>query len=132
MNEFLSHFGIYLTSGTTIIFGAIAIYGLFDKTSRERRKETDGAEDRLINLLKAEVAELTKKVDKQDDDIQILSLEVEKLKKENHVLSTVLQGRDDSTRKFQDDAYLAFEQIKTMGDNLTRLVTVFESYMRTK
>lgn len=61
----------------------------------------DGADDRLINILKGTVDELDKKVNKQTTDIETLTKKVGELEKENETLVKVLQGRDEATILFQ-------------------------------
>lgn len=75
-------------------------------------RNKDGADDRLIGILKETVEALEKKVDdqKKDHDDQVgqltkkideLTEKVEELDRENHTLVKVLQGRDEATLEFQ-------------------------------
>lgn len=110
------------------VFGAVAVYGLFDKRASERKKEVDGSEDRLIDILKKTVDELEKKVDQQTLDIEELSGEVEELRKENRKYIEIFQGRDEQTKEFYKQAYAAMDTIKQSHDILT---TVAESIKNT-
>lgn len=105
MAEFLSQFGAYIAIATVIVAGAVALYGLWDKSARDRRKQVDGEEDRLIEILSTTVKELEKKVDKQDADIKELTRKVNSLEHENDMLIKVLQGRDEQTQKFYEQAF---------------------------
>jgi len=64
-------------------------------------KNRDGADDRLINLLKGTVDELEKKVNQQTENIDVLTRKMDELEHENELLIEVLQGRDKSTLEFQ-------------------------------
>lgn len=64
-------------------------------------KQKDGADDRLINILKGTVDALEEKVNKQSEDIQLLTVKVDELERENETLVEILQGRDKSTLEFQ-------------------------------
>lgn len=64
-------------------------------------RQRDGADDRLINILKQTVEELEKKVEAQDGDIKELTKKVNTLQTTNETLSKVLQGRDEATLAFQ-------------------------------
>lgn len=112
-----------LTAVTTIIFGAVAVYGLWDKKSKERKKELDGEEDRLISILQNTVKELEKKVNQQDADIKSLTLKVDALSIENHTLTKVLQGRDEETQKFYKEAYTA---MRTVDESYNKLKSLEE------
>ena len=110
---------------------------MFDKRKRGIKKEENETEDRVMSLLREEVKELTKKVNKQDDDIRILTEKVDMLQSENKTLKDVLQGRDDSTQQFQKDAYSAIEIIKrsekTSDENaklLAKIVSLLEVYTK--
>lgn len=87
---------------------AAAIYWL-DRDRRSRKVEEDGAEDRLINILKKTVDELEKKVNEQGDKIEALTKKVADLEEENETLVRVLQGRDEQTQKFYEQAFASMK-----------------------
>jgi len=82
--------------GLTIaaIVGGFTAYMFYNKNK-------DGADDRLINILKGTVDALEEKVNKQSADIEALTEKLNELEKENETLVEVLQGRDKSTLEFQ-------------------------------
>lgn len=110
------------------VFGAVALYGLFDKRAMERKKEVDGSEDRLIDILQKTVKELEVKVNKQTEDIEELSLEVEELRKENKKYIEIFQGRDNETKEFYKRAYATMDIAHQTHDVVT---TVAESIKNT-
>ncbi len=112
MAAFIAQYGIYITAPGMVILGVLAIYGLFDRKKRALRKEEEQTGDRVMVLMRAEVTELTKKVNTQQKDIVDLNEKVDRLVTENKTLKDVLQGRDDQSKKFYQDAYAAMEVIK--------------------
>lgn len=82
--------------GLTIaaIVGGFTAYMFYNKNK-------DGADDRLINILKETVDQLEEKVNKQSEDIKTLTIKLDELERENETLVEVLQGRDKSTLEFQ-------------------------------
>lgn len=105
MENFFSQFEIYIAIATVLVAGGVALYGLWDKSARDRRKQVDDEEDRLIEILSTTVKELEKKVDQQDKDIKALTKKVDDLESENNTLIRVLQGRDEDTKKFYEQAF---------------------------
>lgn len=88
------------------IAGGFASYMFYNRTK-------DGADDRLINILKNTVDQLEKKVNQQTTDIAELTKKVDALEKENETLVKVLQGKDEETQKFYKQAFEAMAVAKT-------------------
>lgn len=139
MTDFISQFSTQLLVLGAVIAGGIALYGVFDKKSRERRKDENKTEDRVIDLLQKEVEILSVKVEQQDRDIKELTKKVSALETENETLVKVLQGRDDMTQKFYKDAYIAMENIKKTYDvaignnnNMTELIQLMKQVLNTR
>lgn len=121
MQEFIQNFGTIIAIVTLIVAGAFAVYGLWDKNARERRRESDTSEDRLIDLLKKTVDELEKKVNKQTTDIETLTKQMKHLEKENETLVKVLQGRDDQTQQFYKQMLDSIKVAQSTHDTVTTL-----------
>jgi predicted RNase H-like nuclease (RuvC/YqgF family) len=117
-NTFLGWAGII----SLVVFGAVAIYGLFDKRNKERTKEVNGSEDRLIDILQKTVSELETKVNKQSKDIENLTVEVHELKKDNEKYIKIFQGRDDATKEYQAKGLEAISKIDEMHNSMSTLV----------
>ena len=114
MDEISSFLGIAITAGSAfgvVVVGVLYLLGII-------KGKKDGEDDRLIGLLKETVDALETKVNKQKQDhdhtateltkkIDNLTVEVGKLKEENHTLRDVLQGRDEATRKFYAESLKA-------------------------
>lgn len=129
----------WLSFAGFVVMGALALYGNFDSRKRERQKDENATEDRVINLLKQEVEQLTKKVGEQGKDIEKLTTKVTALERENETLVKVLQGRDEQTQKFYSDAYVAMKEIgeigsiaKTNNELIQKLVITLDAYFKTK
>lgn len=93
-----------------IIYGIFAVISFFDKGRKDKEAEADKADERVIFLLKEQVAALEKKVTEQAELIRQNSLRLEALMAENKTLREVLQGRDEATMRYQS------EGIKTMQE----------------
>lgn len=100
------------------------------------RKFKNGESDRLIGLLQGTVEELEKKVNKQDEDIKLLSKKVETLQSTNETLTAVLQGRDKSTMEFQQQVLVAVTKtaemhvlIEDMYKQIGRLVDTVSAHI---
>lgn len=124
--EHINNVGVYILIAGVIIAGALAVYGLWDKTARERKKDVDGSEDRLIDLLKQTVDALEKKVDKQTRDLEELTKKVDDLEKENETLVRVLQGRDDKMQEFYKQAFESMKLSRETHDVVTTLAKNME------
>lgn len=105
MENFIQSFGGWMGIIAAVLFGAFSFFGMFNKNSKQLRKEeTDTAKD-VISLLSSKVSVL-------EERVQELEISVDKLTTENHTLRDVLQGRDGETQKFYKDAYAVMEIIK--------------------
>ena len=67
-------------------------------------RQRDGADDRLIKILQGTVEELEKKVEALETEQEHLTKQVTKLQTTNDTLTKVLQGRDEATVLFQNEA----------------------------
>jgi len=86
---------------TLIIVGAVAVWGVIDKTMRDRRKEALEAADGLINTLKEQIETLTGRVDDLEEEQELHIKQLTELKATNELLTKILQGRDETTLAFQ-------------------------------
>lgn len=133
MEHFFNQFGVWLGIAAAAAVGLVAIFGVFDTKFRDRRKEADGTEDRIIKLLQTEVGELTKKVDLQAQEIVMLRGEIGVVKTENVTLMKVLQGRDDRAEKFyaQSAESMALnkqtnEIVMALSEDMRKLIAVLQ------
>lgn len=105
-------------------------------------RQKDGADDRLITILKETVDQLEVKVNKQSEDIEKLTKKITSMEHENEVLVKVLQGRDDQTQQFYKQAFEAMkiahdthnvvttlaESIKNTNDNMAKLIELLSKH----
>lgn len=133
MSNFITQFGAWIGILTAVAVGAVALFGLVDKRKREVRSEENDTEDRLIKLFKEERDHLNKRVDEQNRLIGELEIKVDKMTHENEILIRVLQGKDDTTKKFQQEAYASMEKLnmlfelsKVSNENITKLITLID------
>jgi len=106
-------------------------------------KQKDGADDRLISILKNTVDQLEVKVNKQSDDIEKLTKKITSMEHENEVLVKVLQGRDDQTQTFYKQAFESMkkanethdvvttlaENMKVTNENTTKLIELLSKHL---
>lgn len=85
------------------------------------KKNKDGEDDRLINILKTTVDELEKKVNQQAVDIKELTNKVGHLGSINKTLTDILQGRDDKTTDFYDKILNAIEIGKQTNESVIQM-----------
>lgn len=113
--------------------GIFAILGIFDRTARQRRKDGDEVEDRVITLLKEEVAALTKKVEEGVAWRRDAEIRMERVITENKTLRDILQGKDNSTKEYQKMGIEAMKrgerverEMQAMNKNIERLAVSIE------
>lgn len=119
--ELIQQIGSIIIVITLAIGGGLAVYGIWDKVRRDRQKDTDGSEDRLIDLLQKTVNELEKKVNQQTADIKVITTKMQHLEKENETLVRVLQGRDDATQQFYRQMLESIKVTQSTHDTVTTL-----------
>lgn len=101
-----------------VVAGGFGVYSLFDKNLARKRKEENGADDRLINLLKGTVENLEREVISLKEKHEKNVLEIAQLRTENNIITKILQGRDEETARFQREGFIAFSNI----NELTKLL----------
>lgn len=111
-----------------IIFGFIALYGVFDKRKKEREAEANQVDDRVIFLLKEQVSALEKKVEVQAHLLEETARKLDALMTENKTLKDILQGRDKAALDYQalgreamkrgEEIYKLVHEIKQTVDRL--------------
>ncbi len=127
MNEFLTTIpgtvASWVVVATLIIAGVLVVIGLWDKKSKERKKETDGSEDRLIDILQKTVEELEKKVDKLTTQVDQQTKDIENLSRDKETYLSILQGRDGDTKEFFSQSRKSMEVVQSTHDVVTTLAT---------
>lgn len=135
--------GIVISLGAilaVVVTGLLYALGLW-------KKGKDGEDDRLIKILEGTVNALEQKVDNQKKEhdetvgmltkkIDTLTDKVDHLEKENETLTKVLQGRDDATQTFYEQAFQAidktnniFNMVKLQGENQTLLIKLLSKHL---
>jgi len=116
--EFINSLPTWVTALTLIIFGLVALIGIFDRNMRDRRKETDAQEDRIIDLYKVEIEELNKSLAKTNKEIEILKAKMLKLETENSVMTKLIQGRDTEAIKYRERGIQTMDMALAMSGNI--------------
>lgn len=97
------------------IGGLLAIYGIFDKKQRERNKEADDLEDRMLKLYKTESEELNGKIKILTANLETLNIEHLKVLGENKTLKEIFQGTDKDTMDYRKQGYETFALAREMA-----------------
>jgi uncharacterized protein YPO0396 len=119
-----------VTLGGWLAAGGLAVFGLFNMTARQRRKESDDLADGLIKRLQQTVDqqaadlkrmqdEMTKHTQMRDSEIKELSGKVSHLQGRNSVLEDILKGRDPLQSEFFKASPKLFE-IATENNRLAK------------
>lgn len=92
-----------------IITGGFVIVSIFDKVRKQRVKEANEEDDRLIALLKDELDALKRKVDDLEIQGEERTERLEKLEARNELLEEIFQGRDEQTKEFMKKGFVAMQ-----------------------
>lgn len=104
------------------VIGFFALFNYFDKSRKERQDRDDKADDRLIELLQAQIAALEKKVAELGTTVKTSADDILRLTQENRLMRDIFQGRDAETKRFQQEGFLAIQDGKQKGDEILLLV----------
>ncbi len=119
--QWMSNLAIVAVAISVVV---MAVYTFFNK----KKKDDVDAEDRLIDILKKTVDELSTKVDGQGKEIVELREAITDLESENEKLVEILQGRDEKTQEFYRQAFEAF---KVMQDTQATVKALSQSFVDT-
>lgn len=104
MNDLHELFDKYFLGFLALIIGGIfALLGYINPKSRQRGKEVNEEEDRLLSLRKEHVEELTAQVAKLQSTVEIQAAQLAELTTKYDVLSHVFQGKDDDSIKYRSE-----------------------------
>lgn len=112
-----------------IVLGGIFVFlNYFDKVKKDRQKEADALDEKIISRLKEDVR-------LQGESITLLQTEVKQVREENIKLATenktltkILQGRDENSEALQLEAFKAIKQVETIHE---AVVTITSQNSRT-
>lgn len=130
-----------------IIAGIFAVLNIVDKSKREKEKELDEIDTKVISLLKEQVTQLEKRVKDQDEKLKFATtLEIrikeqdiliketadklQALIAENNILREILQGRDQDTIFFQKTVIEAVERGKQTFEIVSKTNKITERLLR--
>lgn len=86
-----------------IVGGVFALVGYLNPKGRQRVKELNDEEDRLLNLRKEHVEELTVLVAKLQATVEAQTAQLAELTTKYDVLAQVFQGRDEDSIKYRSE-----------------------------
>lgn len=134
---------IILTIGGWIIAGVLAVVGVFNKQSRERRREDEDVASNLIKNLQTtvEVQEKTiakmqetmeKHTKERNEEMQKLRDQMTHISGRNSMLEDLFKGRDPQMQAFLKEAPMLVEIIKAdheLIEENTKMLTALGSAM---
>jgi len=146
MQNLVNIFPDWLLIGTALLVGFVALWGVLDKTLRDRSKEKTSLEDKVRALYQEESKQLQEKVD-------FMAEQIKKLTTENEVITKIFQGRDSQTLEFQKQGFEVMKQfaatasivsethllavknhngLRKMIQNIERLSKIMEKHLATE
>lgn len=118
--------GGWILALIAVIFAAIQAY---TKGFSETEKIKDQAAKDLVKILQATVDTLKAEM-KELQKNHLMNVEaIASLKGENATLAKILQGRDDTYLKFQQEGFLAFKKIDENTDSIKELVRLLDKHL---
>lgn len=131
MENFFSHIPVWITVVSVEIVGLVALFGIFDKNLKERRKEKDELDQGLINGFKEQVAQLENRIFKQQEEFKLLRDNFITITSENSTLKELIKERDkdslDYKKKAMDTMQKADKIFQMTVDNSTVMVELSKS-----
>lgn len=94
----------------------------FDKKKKERAKEADALDEKIISRLKEDIRLQGESIDALKREVGLVRDENIKLAAENKTLTRILQGKDENSEALQLEAFKAIKQIDTIHDIMTKQV----------
>ena len=92
-------------------------------------KQKDQASKDLVKILQATVNTLKEEM-KEVQSQHLSNVEaIARLRGENETLVKILQGRDETYLKFQQEGFAAFQRITENSTQMTRLVNLLEKHL---
>lgn len=102
MNDVQNFFNQYLFESVALLLGGIFIaVNYLNPKVRERNKDLNETEDRLIKTLKDEVSVLTTKLAGLQETFNSQTIQIADLTTKYEVLAQVFQGRDEDSVKYR-------------------------------
>jgi seryl-tRNA synthetase len=116
--------------------GILAVIGVFDKTRKGVRSETDKAETELIAVLKETVEALKEKIEsyevrikKQDEKITEIKESFIRVEAENKTLKQVFQGIDKDSVKYREKGLKSMAKIDDIHQYMIPLIKEFNAHL---
>lgn len=119
MDGFLQHVNSLMGIVSVVALVAVgffAIAGVINKARQEKEQEAEKVDDRLINLLKEQVAVLEKKVAALEASSKTNQEKLVKLEARNEILEQIFQGRDTQTQEFYKQGFETMKKTDTIAN----------------
>ncbi len=106
-----------------------ALYYVFRKEQSSHKEDADKTDDRLINLLKDEVAVLTRTSEQQGKDIEAMKTLLIEMRKENEVFRLVFQNRDPDSIAIREESRAAMKVVYEIQKDMARLYGAINKHL---
>lgn len=127
-----------VTFGGWIAAGLVALIGIFNIQSRNRRRDDDATATSLINNLKTTVELQAKTIERLEKNQNEMAGTLKHLEGRNKVLEELFKGRDPQMQEFLKGAPQLMEMArqtneftKTTAEGLTKLETALTTFVAT-
>lgn len=120
----------WFTFAGFVVLGVVAIYGQWFKAKDPITKEANARSSKLITVLQESVAALEKKINYQETLLNQTKMQLDQLIIENKTFREILEGRDGSTKEYQDAGRRAFKDAQEVREIVSRIDTNITSMLK--
>lgn len=103
-----------------LVVGLLYFFGAFGKAERDNNKDAQEASSFVISSFKGKIEILEAKVAEQATELKKMATKLESIVTENQLLRTILEGRDEDTKRFYTEGFKAMDKSQLILEKVTR------------
>lgn len=119
LNPALANALIFGLPVASIITGAIALFGIFDKGWKARQSEKDKLEDDVRGLYQEKVHEQDDKIENLTNKVNQLQSLYDQVSSENKTMREIFQGRDHETVEYRKRGLQTMDLTSRLAESVT-------------